>query len=225
MRIWDIDPGYLNNGSLLAEHRELHALLRVAEHGRGPADHPEFKRWQHNLPALACRHGLLVAEMELRGYGHRSPVPQNAGDMEWPENYLTEPAEQYNELARRYLTREPGRIPFPKRATDMWAAHKYSVMARDPGRGRQLGRDLAEGRIDEPACARLLVSLMRRPPHAGRLRDALLHMWGYVSDRRGDDHENLDNRALLTAIRRRAAERNIIYLLQATALGELAAWL
>ena len=29
MRIWDIDPGFLNDKSLLGEHRELHGLMSI----------------------------------------------------------------------------------------------------------------------------------------------------------------------------------------------------
>ena len=29
MRIWDLNPGYLNRNSLLGEHRELHGILNI----------------------------------------------------------------------------------------------------------------------------------------------------------------------------------------------------
>jgi hypothetical protein len=68
MRIWDIHPGYLNRNSLLGEHRELHALVSICVHGKkGYAHHPETLRWREFLHALALRHDILVAEMELRG--------------------------------------------------------------------------------------------------------------------------------------------------------------
>ena len=133
MRIWDINPGYLNNGSLSAEHRELHALFRVAEHGRGPAEHPEFLRWRNHLPALAVRHKQLVAEMAFRGMGHHSPLSEQQiqGPIIWPETFLDPPWNQYQILAERYKKgdKPQGRIPLPNRATGLWAGHKYSVMA------------------------------------------------------------------------------------------------
>ena len=42
MRIWDLSPGYLNRGSLLGEHRELHGLHSIIVNGKkGYANHPE----------------------------------------------------------------------------------------------------------------------------------------------------------------------------------------
>lgn len=42
MRVWDIDPGYLNDKSLLGEHREIHAVHVILTQGKkGYARHPE----------------------------------------------------------------------------------------------------------------------------------------------------------------------------------------
>ena len=227
MRVWDIDPGYLNDGSLLAEHRELHALVRVCSHGVGPIDHPELRRWRPHLGGLAQRHRVLVEEMALRGYGHDSPVPRPEGRWTWPEGYLSEPLEQLKKIEDRYRRehKAAGRVPLSDRTSDIWAAHKYSVMARDPELGREIGRKVADGEISAAACATQVVETLRRAPEPGRLRDALLHMWGYVSDREGLEHESLGDRELLDLIRSRAREREVRYLLQSTALGELAAWM
>jgi len=227
MRVWDIDPGFLNDGSLLAEHRELHALVRVCSHGVGPIDHPELRRWRPHMGGLAQRHRVLVEEMALRGYGHDSPVPRPEGQWTWPEGYLSEPLAQLEKIAERYRRehKPAGRIPLPKQATELWAAHKYSVMARDPELAREIGRQVADGELDMAACAVEMVEVLHRAPEPGRLRDALLHMWGYVSDREGADHESLSDRELLDQIRTRAREREVTYLIQSTALGELAAWM
>ena len=46
MRIWDIHPGYLNNQSLLGEHRELHGIVSIlVNKKKGYSQHPETKRW------------------------------------------------------------------------------------------------------------------------------------------------------------------------------------
>ncbi|MGB0468223.1 MAG: pyrimidine dimer DNA glycosylase/endonuclease V [Pontibacterium sp.] len=34
MRIWDIDPGYLNRQSLLGKHRELHGMVSIIAHNK-----------------------------------------------------------------------------------------------------------------------------------------------------------------------------------------------
>jgi Pyrimidine dimer DNA glycosylase len=75
MRIWDVDPRVLCRQHLLGEHSELHALWSILTGGRsGFRRHPETLRWEGRLRALARRHELLVAEMERRGFSHRSPL-------------------------------------------------------------------------------------------------------------------------------------------------------
>ncbi|HLP46574.1 MAG TPA: pyrimidine dimer DNA glycosylase/endonuclease V, partial [Candidatus Kapabacteria bacterium] len=63
MRIWDVNPGYLNRQSLLAEHREIHAIFAVITRGKkGYSRHPETLRWSGKLGLLKKRHDLLVSE-------------------------------------------------------------------------------------------------------------------------------------------------------------------
>jgi hypothetical protein len=77
MRIWDISPKNLCRNHLLGEHRELHAIWSVLVNGKnGYARHPETLRWRGKLKALYHRHDLLVSEMAVRGYQHRSPLPK-----------------------------------------------------------------------------------------------------------------------------------------------------
>jgi len=46
MRVWDINPGYLNRQSLLGEHRELHGIISIiVNKKKGYANHPETVRW------------------------------------------------------------------------------------------------------------------------------------------------------------------------------------
>ena len=46
MRIWDINPGYLNRQSLLGEHRELHGIVSIIrDNKKGYSRHPETLRW------------------------------------------------------------------------------------------------------------------------------------------------------------------------------------
>ena len=68
MRIWDLNPGYLNRQSLLGEHRELHGIVSIlVNKKKGYAKHPETLRWVKHGWALTMRHNLLAAEMSLRG--------------------------------------------------------------------------------------------------------------------------------------------------------------
>lgn len=75
VRIWDVPPAALCRQHLLGEHRELHGLWNILNHDlAGYANHPETRRWEGRLAALYRRHGALVAEMEARGYNHRSAL-------------------------------------------------------------------------------------------------------------------------------------------------------
>jgi len=57
--------------------------------------------------------------------------------------YVTRPADQIPLLKAKYVRKLPGRIPLPRNAQELWASHKYSVMARDPGLYRSIGRRVA----------------------------------------------------------------------------------
>ena len=227
MRIWDIDPGYLNRQSLLGEHRELHAVFVVlTQHRKGYAAHPETRRWREHLPALGKRHDLLVEEMSLRGYKHRSPLPLIAGEICWPKKFIDPPHWQFTILHGKYLGREPGRIPLPSSARQLWAHYKYSVMARDPRLYRIIGPWLAarDDRVRFRALSRIVVRTVRLPPTPGRLRNALDHMWGYVSHLADRKAAATEPDQLLQMTRTLARAGDIRSLLESTALGELGAW-
>lgn len=226
MRIWDLDPGYLNRGSLLAEHRELHALVRVLERQLTRfAAQPELIRWRQHRPALALRHQALVVEMRLRGIGHHSPLdadvdPASAAAVPWPAAFVSPPAEQFQLLRRRYQHKPQGRIPLPRSVIELWAQHKYSVMAREPHLAKQLGQRVGAKAIDFAQLASELVLLLRQVPQPGRLHNAVQHMWGYV-DHFGQAPPG-DSAALLTLVQRLSLEHQVDYLCASTALGELA---
>ncbi|MFC1570608.1 pyrimidine dimer DNA glycosylase/endonuclease V [Candidatus Omnitrophota bacterium] len=77
MRIWDIPVSKLCRNHLLGEHRELHAIWNIlTQKKRGYSFHPETLRWKGKIKALYLRHQEEVAEMERRGYKHRSPLPK-----------------------------------------------------------------------------------------------------------------------------------------------------
>ncbi len=228
MRIWDIHPGYLNRNSLLGEHRELHALVSICVHGkRGYAHHPETLRWRDFLHSLAVRHDVLVAEMELRGYSHRSPLAVAPDHTSWPAHYIDPPARQFEVLREKYRTKESGRIPLPRSVQQLWAQHKYSVLARDPAIYRELGRRVANT-LDFAQLSQELIELLRRPPTSRGLRNAIEHMWGYVSgyassDQRRQATQNVA--AALALIQQLAYAHQVTYLLHSTALSELTVWL
>jgi hypothetical protein len=99
MRVWDVDPGYLNRQSLLGEHRVIHAILSIVTN-KGYARHPETLRWKDRLGALRHRHDLIVSEMQLRGYQHHSPVTVQ-GSSSWPNEFVDPPGKQFTILRTR----------------------------------------------------------------------------------------------------------------------------
>ena len=225
MRVWDVSPGYLNNQSLLGEHVEIHAIESVIANGRkGYSGHPETLRWKRHLGALRRRHDLVAAEMAFRGFQHRSPAPHAGSRGSWPETFVDAPDRQFALLKDKYRDRQDrgGRIPLPVNAQDLWAHHKYSVLARDPEKYRDIGRRVARMRRGSAIDGLLeeLISILREAPERGRLRNAVEHMWGYVA-RLEPSPPGAD---LLSETARRARDHGVTYLLHSTALSELAPW-
>jgi hypothetical protein len=231
MRIWDLDPGYLNRQSLLGEHRELHGIVSIiANNKQGYSRHPETLRWVGHGWALSQRHRILAAEMALRGYKDHTPVRLRSKAGIWPAVYIDEPGAQYSILGHKYERLEQGRIPLPGSAQQLWAQHKYSVLARDLGLYKRIGKRVAaaNGNTGMQALAKELVEILRMAPSEGGIKNALHHMWGYVSDLYGQDKSGLEGwplDKLLNEIRKVAMLEKNDYLVSSTALGELGAWI
>ncbi len=231
MRIWDINPGYLNRQSLLGEHRELHGIASVIINSKkGYSRHPETLRWKGRLGALKMRHALLAAEMSLRGFHEASPVTAEENIVSWPGKYIDRPIGQFELLKEKYREREPGRIPLPEHAQELWSQHKYSIMARDIALYKQTGKQVAHmrSRDDFSGLAETLAESLRIRPKEGGIRNALQHMWGYVSDFPPDlkvESGSWPLGTLLAEVQKRALKHKISYLIASTALGELGAWL
>jgi hypothetical protein len=231
MRIWDIDPGYLNTELLLSEHRILHETVAILTARKpGMINSQETSRWYGFGWALRQRHRLLVAEMNLRGYADITHVLTRSGKESWPDLERDEPIAQLQMLADLYLEQEPGRIPLPVNAHMLWAQHKYSVLARNQSAYRRIGKRVAEYRRhdDFADLAFQLTQTMRKPPTESGTRNALQHMWGHVS---GDGDATVSGMSvqnparLLREIQHRAIEQREPYLMASTALGELQAWM
>lgn len=231
MRVWDLAAGYLNRGSLLGEHRELHGLRSILVNGKkGYSRHPETLRWVGCLSGLDLRHGLLAAEMRLRGYVDHTPVGAASRSLRWPDTYVTEPGDQISLLRKKYVGKASGRIPLPRRTSDLWAHHKYSVLARDPDEYRRIGRWAASkaAALHERALAKELVEILRVPPSKGRLSNALEHMWGYVTKEATAEEARSSTESparLLKMVVQIASRLQEPYLMNSTALSELEAFL
>ena len=230
MRIWDLNPGYLNRQSLLGEHRELHGIVSIIRNNKkGYSRHPETLRWVRHGWALKQRHKLLVAEMNLRGYADRSPVLLRSNAGVWPEDYIDSPVDQIRILGQKYKTLQAGRIALPKNAQQLWAQHKYSVMARDISVYKEIGKWVTSksgsGKISNVALE--LTLILRRAPEPRLIENTLLHMWGYVSryaSISAGEFESLNMKALLSKIQQLSLANKVKYLTESTSLSELGAW-
>ncbi|HAY47244.1 MAG TPA: hypothetical protein DCY55_13320 [Gammaproteobacteria bacterium] len=231
MRIWDVSPAYLNRQSLLGEHRELHGLVSIlVNKKKGYARHPETLRWAGYGWAIRIRHLMLSKEMHLRGYIDNTPVLMRSNKGEWPTEYIDTPSKQLDILKEKYLENESGRLSLPKNAQQMWSQHKYSILARDQNLYKKIGREVAVVKRNEDfsELADLLSKSLRIPPSTGGIRNALQHMWGYISansppDSLANNISSLSN--LLAATQHYSIETGEPYLMNSTALGELGVWL
>lgn len=204
MRVWDIHPGFLNRQSLLGEHREIHAIHTVISQGKkGYSRHPETLRWQDHLGALWLRHQQVVAEMRVRGFNHFSPLPAPLAEIIWPSVFIDAPGRQFELLAGKYATKEPGRIPLPANAGELLRSHALSLISREC-----VVTKAKPANFNTLAAA--LVQLLRQPP-TDTGRDEVLAMLGVT---RRDDAD------LLLAFVRQEAERRS----QATVLSDLLLW-
>lgn len=225
MRIWDIDAGFLNSRSLLGEHRELHGIYSIITNDKkGYSKHPETLRWKFFPGSLVKRHDMLVAEMKLRGFKHQSPIRARSLREDWPPSFLDEPYRQYEILKEKYRNKSPGRIDLPDTTDKLWASHKYSVMARDYNLYKKIGPAVALNRITFPELSLELTSILRSEPPDRLLENTLLHMWGYISQFTGKPPDHSLS-ALLYNIQKLSFMHTVTYLIQSTALGELACWI
>lgn len=229
MRIWDIHPGYLNRQSLLGEHRELHGIVSIIVNGKkGYSRHPETLRWIDHGWALQIRHKLLSCEMALRHYTDRSPVTLFSSPGVWPIQFIDPPARQFQILKEKYIGKEEGRIPLPGNQQQLWSQHKYSVLARNPLLYKEIGHKVSKNSFDFAALSMLLIETLREKPDEGGIRNAVQHMWGYVSEKpktgpKEKDHWSVKRYLLET--QKRAMDLQTSYLTASTALSELMVWL
>ncbi len=231
MRIWDLNPGYLNRQSLLGEHRELHGIVSIlVNRKKGYANHPETLRWVKHGWALTMRHKLLAAEMSFRGYQDKSPVNLQLNSGLWPPNFIDPPIRQVQILKKKYKGKEPGRISLPETGQQMWSHHKYSLLARNPDLYKQIGKEvsLMTPKDDFSDLALSLTEWLLKPPTEGGIRNALQHMWGHVSKftkAKNNDIDKLTLTALLLKTQGLAKENQEAFLLSSTALSELMVWI
>ena len=164
--------------------------------------------------------------MAFRSYDAPVSDAADKAQVPCPESFADAPGEQYRILQRLYAQQpaEP-RIPLPRNAQELWAQHKYSVLARSQRAYREYGPRVSKlrGRDGFDALATEFAHWLRERPGEGDLLNAVQHMWGYLDGparRQGGDA-----RRMLAIIQQCAATQpQLGYLRSQTALTELAAW-
>jgi uncharacterized protein YbgA (DUF1722 family) len=133
-------------------------------------------------------------------------------------------------LKQKYRDRSEGRIPLPTSSHELWAQHKYSVMARGVAEYKRLGSKVAGLRKRDgfEELAGQLVELLHIPPPRAGLRNALQHVWGHVSRYSSVPKRVVASYSLqryLSEIQKLARENGAPYLLASTAMTDLGAWI
>ncbi len=231
MRIWDINPGYLNRQSLLGEHRELHGIISIITNNKkGYSKHPETLRWVEYGWALTTRHNLLASEMALRNFNERTPVNMHSNEGLWPPTYIDEPSNQFKILAEKYKEKDKGRIMLPKTPQELWSHHKYSILARDIGMYREIDKQAAQmlPNDDFSELSQILTEKLRCPPSREGIKNAIQHMWERVANYYPGSKEEISTWSicdLFDNMQKIAVKRREPYLMSSTALSELKVWL
>jgi len=229
--IFDIQPGYLDNQQLKFEFNFLQALLEPGyQYNEIELSDAELQRWSECLPAAEVRLRQVSAELNFRGSTFLVAPRKKHESIQsscWPDLRITL-TEQVQLIENSSNGIAQARIPIPLNEQQLWAQHKYSIMARDQNLYTQIGPALvgknSQTRFDE--LLPVLNSAMRNIPIEGGIKNALQHMWGHVSERT-ETTGNIDNWSFdkfLEQIQVFAKKKSDKYLLQSTALTELKAY-
>ncbi len=223
--IWNISPMYFSDNDLTDEYRKLNTLLME------DAESKNFSKFYlDNRDQLYYRLSSISAELMLREIKHpKINASFKLSTLNSPK-YDISPYEQLMILANKYSFKTQGRASLPKNAQELWAQHKYSVMARDVNLYRNIGRSLAGDKSEEryKELAKILCDELCKKPKEGSILNALQHMWGYVSNFssiKKTEVKNLSLIELLYEIASLVKQSNQKYLLSQTALSELEIWI
>ncbi len=129
----------------------------------------------------------------------------------------------------KYRKSTGGRLRIPRNTQELWAEHKYSIMARDYNLYKSIGIRVGKNKtpffFDE--LLYLLSKELRTIPAKKSLYNALQHMWGYIS-KYSRIEKSLVNSLSLDELFYEIQKCTWLcqqeYLMQQTALSELEIW-
>lgn len=221
--VFDIDAGLLDDELLASQMRFLVGLVGAGRNLGAQTAAPAG--WQGHEDALALRLNQVQEESALRGGAIPGRVPVTPESVIWPIPRAASLEAQLAMIRDRADQGRVGRIRLPRNDHELWASYKYSVLARNYRAYQSFGQRVAARRIPLEELWLSMVSASRVAPLPGGIRNALQHMWGYVSGHSAMSPQTEDLPALAREIQQQAAAHKVSYLLNSTALGELRAWL
>lgn len=220
---FDVDAGLLDD-ELLAEQMRL--LLGLVSQDRSAGINGRMPvLWQGHEDALALRLNQLMAEMVLRGKAVPGYVAITSESLLWPALDPRSLVAQLGAIRDRAGDGKPGRIRVPRNEHELWATYKYSVLARNTRAYQTFGQRVASRSVPMEMLWASMISATRVAPSPGGIRNALQHMWGYVSGQATVHPQTDDLAGLADHIQTLAGEHQVSYLLNSTALSELRVWL
>lgn len=75
VKTFKVIPSYYNDRFYMGYYMlDLQAVRTQGK--KGWSHHPETQRWRGKLAALYARHEQQIAEMDIRGWNHKSPLDQ-----------------------------------------------------------------------------------------------------------------------------------------------------
>ena len=215
--LYEIDPGYLSGTALHQQYTLLSDWLHDPQ--KAHCDN-RLHYWLNYRTALTTLLNLVTSEIALRS----TQDPQfhiSEGKLNWPQRFEMHPSEQLLELPEENTT---ARIHKPRNEQSLWAQHKYSIMARDQQLYLKLGPAIARKEVEFPQLIEELSYCKRLAPSTSNLRNSIWHMWGYVSQWSDISPGTSELYPLMKEIQKLAFKHQVEYLLNSTALGDLAYW-
>ncbi len=224
--IWNISPAYFSDEDLLCEIDRLKYFLENFDNDTLKND-KDFQFYYKNSWELKYRIKSIAAELTLRGISTvdlQHIVISNSFES---ISYEIEPFKQFEMLKSRYKNRNLARVLVPKNAQQLWANHKYSIMARDVNLYRAIGKSVASNNDMKnfKNLSKVFIEKLRQKPKAGGITNTLHHMWGYISNILSLNINELSSKELFYEILKCVMKSNQNYLIKQTAISELELWI
>jgi hypothetical protein len=222
-QLYEYDPGYLTGAALEEQLELLHYCLINTS---GIYLDEDLRNWTGHTDALTVQLNLLQAERAFRTADLPEYLQTSGDSIVWPHQLPQTLIMQFARLADSKAgdSPTPPRLNKPRNEQSLWAQHKYSILARNQTLYLSLGPMVARQQLEFDDLLGELSYCKRIPPLAAGLRNAVGHLWGYVAKWSTLVPTTTNLYSLMLEIQNLAIQHHVAYLLQSTALVELAYW-